>query len=870
MSIKTILCLLAFFFCKASYAQLLFLDFNETETLGDYVSLSNPSNRFLNAIGTSGAGVQVSISQQMLKYNRTGSNTGAFARSTNFSNTPQTLAIKIQLRITDNSSAQTTAAVFQIGTGFGTTNAAESNASVHSRFGLNFTVNGGEFSLRDLSTSTNSSVLNGLQMLTWVINNSGNANTYRAPNGSLESIANDTWDLWAGNTKLFDDRAALSAALNLEDLKFAFTNGVGAIHIDQLQVDVLPSLNHFRSAVTNGNWHTPSDWEMSTDSLTWLSSSAVPSANAASIFIQANQQINVSGSSAALFCAASNLLIAANAKLHIGLEGDGLNQNINHIFSLAKQNNNVQLSNLGLLQINENATFQCKGILQNNGVLLVKSSSVGTGNIGNSNGGTLTGNVSVERFIPAGMRRNRSLATPIANQTLADWKEEIYITGNGTGNTLGSTNSNGFDATATNNPSVFWYDETVGGSVNLGWVAANHINNALIPGRGYKVLIRGDRSDLGRLNGSNTTQNAVKLISTGTLTQGDFNFPASNITYSGTAADDAWCFIGNPYACAINWQASVGWQRTNVDAGAIATWNPLTNSYAYSINTASGANPSGLSINGGSSIIAAHQAFFVKTTGANPSLSCTENVKVNNPSANLFKNNEYNLIKLSLEKDKFNSDEAIIQFHPSFSEEEIDFEDLPKFNNPIVNIGSGRNPKKWLAFNALPILNNQKFTVPIYASLAEGEQGLLRIEAKNMHSFEDLFLIDLADEKYYEIGEKFTQAFSFTNNAQNTARFHLVGQARFSLSQPESKNESFTVFPNPCKEILYIKAPTDWVGEKIDIQLIDMQGKEIQCLSYLCAISDLIPISLDTCSPGIYTLQVKTTKGIFLKKISKS
>ncbi len=868
MSIKPYLLLLALLFCKPAFSQLFFVDFNETETLNDYISATTPANRFFNAIGSSGAGVQANISQQMLNFTRSGSNTGSFSRTTNFSGSPQALALKLQLKIADNTSAQTTAAVLQIGSGFGTSNAAESNSNVHSRIGINFTANTGEFTLRDLGTSTNSSAVSGTQNILWVINNTGSTIFYRTPTGGIDTLVNDAWDLWAGNTKLFNDRNALTTSQTLDDFKFAFTNGSGKISFDQIQVDVPSSLNHFRSAVANGNWFNTTHWEMSLDSQNWVSATSYPAANAASIFIRAFHQIQFSQNSSALFCAVSNLLISANSSLHIGSLGDSSNLNSNHTFSIAKQSATSDFLNNGHLQVNENAHLQCKGILVNNGSFTIKSSAAGTGNIGNSNGGSVLGIASVERYIPANGRRNRSLSTPISNNTLLDWRGEIFITGNGSGNTLGSTNSNGFDATLTNNPSVFWYNEADTGNVNLGWRAATNINNPLIPGRGYKVMVRGDRSDLGRLNGTNNTQNAVTLVSTGTINQGDFTFPTSNVTWSGNGSNDGWCFVGNPYPASINWNAAAGWQRTNVDAGAIAIWNPQTNSYAYSVNTVGGANPSGFSINGGSNIISSHQAFFVRTTGSNPSLGCNENVKSSNAPSALFKNNKSNLIKISLEKDIYNKDEAIVRFDPNYSKDEKEFEDLAKLNNPVVNIGTGQNSKRWLAFNALPLYLEQKFSIPIYTEIAGGDSGLLVIELKEVGNFQEVVLTDILYKKHYAIENRFEQKFLFKETGSNLARFLLTGRHNIPLGDVRNIPEKFIIYPNPFQDEVWINGGQKG-SKSVEVNLLDLTGKAILTQVFLSKEEGNLKINLNGLANGVYLLQVISAEQTIQQKIIK-
>lgn len=221
------------------FGQIFKQDFNSSAVISTYVNASSPSTIQFNAIGSSGAGVIVSINSGNLRFNRSGSNAGSFSRTTDFAPTPSTMMYKFDLTISGNSAATTTAAVFQIGSGYGTANSGESNANTHSRLGLNISATSGQFSLRDIGTGTNTSIYSGTQSITWVVNNSGATLTYTAPNGTTESIADDKADLWISTTREFDDINATTSTQFLTDLKFAITNGIAIIDIDNININKL-------------------------------------------------------------------------------------------------------------------------------------------------------------------------------------------------------------------------------------------------------------------------------------------------------------------------------------------------------------------------------------------------------------------------------------------------------------------------------------------------------------------------------------------------------------------------------------------------------------------------------------------------------
>ncbi len=228
---------------NANAQALLTQDFSSSTTVSTYVA-ATPTNGQWNAISTSGAGTVITIDatgSNKLRFARTG-NAGAFSRTTDFSPTPGAIKYVFDLNVPTSGGAQTTAATFQVGSGYGTANSTESNANTHSRFGVNFTGTSGTWTLRELGAGTNSASQTGSKTITWVINNSGASITYVAPDASNETVANDTWDLWIGTTRIFNDIAATTTTQTLTDIKFAFSGGTGTIDMDNFNItELLPS-----------------------------------------------------------------------------------------------------------------------------------------------------------------------------------------------------------------------------------------------------------------------------------------------------------------------------------------------------------------------------------------------------------------------------------------------------------------------------------------------------------------------------------------------------------------------------------------------------------------------------------------------------
>jgi len=248
----------------SAWGQLLQQNFSSSSTVTDYVNSTSPSNGQWNAISTSGSGTVLSITSGALQFARGTANTGTFSRTTDFSPTPTSLIYRFDLTVSGNTTAQTTAAVWQVGAGFGIANSAEVIANVHSRIGLNWTTTGGQFSIRDIGATSNSTNFSGTQTVTWVINNSGSSLSYRAPDGTEESVGDDKADLWVGTTKALNEIAATTSTQILTDLKFAITAGTGTVAIDNILIDPIPltpTSNTATSVTSDGftaNWSTVS------------------------------------------------------------------------------------------------------------------------------------------------------------------------------------------------------------------------------------------------------------------------------------------------------------------------------------------------------------------------------------------------------------------------------------------------------------------------------------------------------------------------------------------------------------------------------------------------------------------------------------
>ncbi|GEM_PF-5171063 len=245
-------------------AQLLEIDFDDSKSIESYVS-SNPDVNQLSTIDKSNKERgRITVESNMLKFTRETQETVSisFSRTKAFSGSPKILIIEFDIQVSGNSAKETSAAMFQIGDSFTTSNS--SNGNVHSRFSVNFSDTPGEFSLKDSKRGgASGSPLSGKKRIKFIVNNLGSTYSYdiEGRNHQLESAK---WDLFIDGEAYLLGKESTDPFAQLEHIKFFFDGGIGSISIGNILVHVpaiLPvQLEYFnvshRNNLVNLSWKT--------------------------------------------------------------------------------------------------------------------------------------------------------------------------------------------------------------------------------------------------------------------------------------------------------------------------------------------------------------------------------------------------------------------------------------------------------------------------------------------------------------------------------------------------------------------------------------------------------------------------------------
>jgi hypothetical protein len=218
----------------------------------------------------------------------------------------------------------------------------------------------------------------------------------------------------------------------------------------------------------------------------------------------------------------------------------------------------------------------------------------------------------------------------------------------------------------------------------------------------------------------------------------------------------------------IDWNASNGWTKTNLDATIYsadngnaalqyATWNGTTGT------------------NGGSRFIAMGQGFWVKAYAASPSLSTNENTKVAGTQTTFFREGAINNMLRITMTNGTTRDEAVIHFREDATAGFDVSADAWKLSNQLFNLSTLSNDNKKLAINSWSAL---LCDTSVKLSVTEAGNGTYSLNFTNLDSFTNdiqLVLNDAFTSSSIAILENTEYAFTVTADptSQGINRFVL-------------------------------------------------------------------------------------------------
>lgn len=612
-------------------------------------------------------------------------------------------------------------------------------------------------------------------------------------------------------------------------VNFATESGVNNSFavIDAIEMSTAGSINYL--AVDNFRWAPTTMW----NGTVWnngnpsstidavIGSSTVPSASFTCKALVINNTFSLTTTG-----------ITATVNADITNNGNGIAGTGNVVIAANAALQGTSFSFSGNLTVNSGAT------LTTNDKLTLASDATNTGRVGNS-AGIISGNVTVQRYIPSGRRVFRFLAHPFTtNMAMSSLTDNIDITGSG---------GTPFTTTVTNAPSAFGYSNATANSSltsDPGWTNLT-ANSVFAPKMGYRILIRGTKSQTNSLNGGSYTPNAVTLDWTGTLNSGTQAF---TLPYGG--ANQTYSLIGNPYACPVD--VSLTTRGTSVNAN-FSIWNAQAGSRGAYVTQAFSS----------SYILPSGAAFFAQTSaGTNNTITFEEADKVTTTPTSIFRtisNEEKLVLELTNENNNY-TDQLTFYFDDKNKNYTVNNDvlwDAEKLLNPDANLYSFSNDGKKLAIDRRPIEDSSIIPLGLTnTSNASFYLTVKEIPAVINNSY-NLYLNDkwLNTQTLLQPNTSINIAISSNMQSQGNNRFEIVSKLKPVL-QTAPNSFTISISPNPAANGKTTLSYKQAIAENTTIVITDAIGNKVQTINLGKVQNGVQSLNITKLPAGSYYVQV--------------
>lgn len=315
----------------------------------------------------------------------------------------------------------------------------------------------------------------------------------------------------------------------------------------------------------------------------------------------------------------------------------------------------------------------------------------------------------------------------------------------------------------------------------------------------------------------------------------------NNLVRSNPGDNYGYNFVGNPFTSAIDWNASSGWTKTNIE-GTI---------YVYNNGNFATYNGSG-GTNGGSSHIAMNQGFFVQVTDghSNGTLKMTSDVCVHSDTA-FMKNNavtNQQIMRLQVTNGTLN-DETLICLNDDATpgwDSNLDAHKLFSFNQNRPQIFSTDNGK--MSINSLP---STVESIPVDVTGKDGDE--MTIALTEVGDIDRVLLVDNYTNKVTDLKK---EDYTFTYNQEITDRFVITFLYTGVSENPDVADYFYTYASN--NQLKVVLKDSDHAA----ISVYNLLGQQITSVRANSSITS-IPIS----KTGYYIVRVNTGNQTATKKV---
>ena len=509
------------------------------------------------------------------------------------------------------------------------------------------------------------------------------------------------------------------------------------------------------------------------------------------------------------------------------------------------------------------------GTFTANGNLTLLSTASGDAMIGPIGGGTLSGNVIVQRYLPngSGSRAYRYLASPVFGANVAQWQTWFPITGTFT-NPSTQAEWPSISGLVQSSPSLFYYNESKGGAVGARYDSyppngSSSSGTLLNNGTGYAAFIR-------------QTSPPVTISVTGSVRQGN-NVSVGVTNKAGDPTDDGWNLIGNPFPAPIKWDNVT--KPTGLSASALIKDNTGIFTTAGNYVTFAGGTsvPSGLT-----DIIPSGEAFLVRYTTSSSSTNIVFKeadkltiAAARNPTF-LRQETISNIIRAKLTGNGKQDELAIRLVEGALDKADNNFDGF-KFKNDFLSFSSLSSDGQKMAINAASPLTTtyqrKSFPLVIEGNGSWAPVGNFKISFSEFETFsgviitlKDIYLKDSIEVSANQSEYSFTST-ADTKTFANRFELSIARPAVITSVEDLSPLNQINVYPNPTNGTFDVELPKNFngfvkalnnLGQEIGIINLNKEGERLK------GNFDLTPQSA-----GIYFVQVSDGSKVYTKKVIK-
>jgi hypothetical protein len=521
-------------------------------------------------------------------------------------------------------------------------------------------------------------------------------------------------------------------------------------------------------------------------------------------------------------------------------------------------NNAITVDSGSSLTIAADQVMNLGGSLTNNGTVRFASSANGTAQLLDGASAMITGDITVERFIPAETENKRAfrfLSSSVSSteSIFENWQNGgTELVGVGTDITGSDTGANGFDQTATGAPSMFTFDNTdTSANQQVAWQPVSNTDMLqLQAGTAYRLFVRGDRRYDLSSNPVDDPNSNTALRATGTPVLAE-----PSVDVNPTAG--LFSLVGNPYQAVVDFELL---PKSNVNPNFVYVWqvgadpDPDVRGSYVTVDVTGAEEPL--------QFIQPGQSFFVNTVNDGPA-SITFNRAAKTPAQTdltVFSTDDTPAISIDLKSvrangDTFSSDKLKIKFN---GDNNVDVNDAQKLFNPRENISRKVGSSTFLSIESRDLPQDQE-VLQLDTRQYKYTNYQLDIDLSNMESQATTFFVDAfkGDETLLTNG---TNRIDFTvdgtqNGSVDPNRFSL----RFDKSTAgvEDENITWSLYPNPSIDGRVFLRVSHWQNADVSVALANMLGQVITSSTASLDSNGGMEVSTNSLSQGVYLLTVE-------------